>query len=711
MTNRNETPRKPVPSKAAAARKGPKLGRSQREARIGVTDEAETKERQPNISEYLKQINMEDDAMERAMDIDERERKKKYEAEMEAKRLQAKEIARQRREKYGQKRVDTSPEANGSGDSNKENRSSDETLKNGKRTVPEAMIEETLRQTEEHEPVTDITPIKNNKGEESKEPTSDENSKRVLFKDTRETIPSTQVLYMDLNFTVEKAINGVEEMRRNLVEIMGKLVVMDETMRICKFVEGRRTLEKDALSEPSEVPNTISQIQKYFRDCNPRNDGGRIYTAVCLGFEGEETNLLYNIRNTTKGTNVYLQKRALQKPFAETAGWLMFGHNDMDIPEWQEWMNGQIKKELMLLRTNGKTAHKGEVVIGLKQKYLWDGSNKAERMKNGKKGVRAIHVEVERGVEKLAARLISRVLKLDSFRRRCKLKVRFVSTLTAQIRGSQLGEKIKKCQFKHGQMIFSLSRAYTWELGPNIDESNSETGGKTLRDIIMEMKTREGDNNLFVGIDKKWGFDDGWTLTFGKKVQDEAREMITNMGPYLMHKWGAKAMQGWLTPAAIERASECMWDPEKERIITEDEVMVDEALEDKSDDHWLFDLPKNMEEERGQKITFLPSLPSGDSVSTFNKTVGRSKKKSRFAPGFNPPSHRVEQETNDGLSTMSSLSGRVSHMEKEVNSINSKLDKLLQVVTDATTDRPRPTQAQGHVTPTAGDLSLADGVQ
>ena len=50
-------------------------------------------------------------------------------------------------------------------------------------------------------------------------------------------------------------------------------------------------------------------------------------------------------------------------------------------------------------------------------------------------------------------------------------------------------------------------------------------------------------------------------------------------------------------------------------------------------------------------------------------------------------------------------------MEKEVNSINFKLDKLLQVVTDATADRPRPTQAQGHVTPTAGDLSLADGVQ
>ena len=124
----------------------------------------------------------------------------------------------------------------------------------------------------------------------------------------------------------------------------------------------------------------------------------------------------------------------------------MFGYNDMELADWQGWLNKQVAHELMSLRVNGNVTHKGDVQIGLKQKFLWDGSNKTDRMRSGKKGVRAIHVEVEKGIEKLAARLISRALKSESFKRRCKLKVRLVSTLTAQTRGSALGEKIKKCQ-------------------------------------------------------------------------------------------------------------------------------------------------------------------------------------------------------------------------------------------------------------------------
>ena len=73
---------------------------------------------------------------------------------------------------------------------------------------------------------------------------------------------------------------------------------------------------------------------------------------------------------------------------------------------------------------------------------MWDGSNKTDRIRSGEKGVRAIHVEVERVLEKLAARLISRALKSENFKRRCKLKVRLVSALTAQTRGSALEEKI-----------------------------------------------------------------------------------------------------------------------------------------------------------------------------------------------------------------------------------------------------------------------------
>ena len=90
-------------------------------------------------------------------------------------------------------------------------------------------------------------------------------------------------------------------------------------------------MEKDTIDNGEEIPKSMSQIQKFFRDCNPRNDGGRIYTAMCIAFQNKESNLLYNIRSATKGSNIFMQKRALQKAFTETAGWLMFGYNDMDV--------------------------------------------------------------------------------------------------------------------------------------------------------------------------------------------------------------------------------------------------------------------------------------------------------------------------------------------------------------------------------------------
>ena len=138
--------------------------------------------------------------------------------------------------------------------------------------------------------------------------------------------------------------------------------------------------------------------------------------------------------------------------------------------------------------------------------------------------------------------------------------------------------------------------------------------------------------------------------------------------------------------------------------------MVDEALQDVSDDHWLFELPKELEVgERQKDQNFLPSIPSSDSVSTFNKTVAKSRKAAVYAPNFNPPEHL---ENGDGTSTMSSISGRVSKMETEMDHINEKLDKLLeiQLAVSRANQNGRHTQVKVQVTPNAGGKTPAAGV-
>ena len=176
-------------------------------------------------------------------------------------------------------------------------------------------------------------------------------------------------------------------------------------------------------------------------------------------------------------------------------------------------------------------------------------------------------------------------------------------------------------------------------------------------------------------------------------------------------------MEKWLTPAALERAQECVWDAVNKRVITKDEVMADKALDDSMDDHWLFKLPAEMgkQGEGNQVKEFLPLIPSGGSISTFDKTATQKPKlATRYAPGFNPPRHGKDKESEETGSTVSSLSGRVSHMEREVNDINSKLDKLLEIHLAAArpaNDGRKFTQINGQVTPTADGNASAARVQ
>ena len=226
---KNDTTKKLVPLRAAVARKGTKPGRSPKDIRVEtVVDETEGN-RQQSISELLKRVNKEDDEREERLNADAKERERAYTEEMERKRAQAKEIASQRRAKYGM-----------------QTRSREAGNMKTQTEKTQDMIDNEVEENDENEG----TPKSDNRrmGGKIDEENGDD-SKRVLFKETRETIKDKGCVYFDLNFTVEKSLTAVEEMREGLVKVFSILKGIDSSIKICKFIEGKNTLEKDALEE------------------------------------------------------------------------------------------------------------------------------------------------------------------------------------------------------------------------------------------------------------------------------------------------------------------------------------------------------------------------------------------------------------------------------------------------------------------------------
>jgi hypothetical protein len=184
--------------------------------------------------------------------------------------------------------------------------------------------------------------------------------------------------------------------------------------------------------------------------------------------------------------------------------------------------------------------------------------------------------------------------------------------------------------------------ATTWEIATGILDYYDAKLGKSLRDMLMDISSKEfGDMTLFHSVDGH-SSGDGTTITFLPKVEDEARAMITGLIPYLtFHAEGeehSERIRKLFSPAACERAESCTWDIARSCVVSALDLAVDELDDSFRDADYIFE---EMEMDLVAKSKTTQVHPSGqlddDSVSTFGKKVVRKLPARKHPPVGNNP--------------------------------------------------------------------------
>ena len=216
---------------------------------------------------------------------------------------------------------------------------------------------------------------------------------------------------------------------------------------------------------------------------------------------------------------------------------------------------------------------------------------------------------------------------------------------------------------------------------------------------------------LFHSVDRSNGKLSGISFQFLPELESEARLMISNLLPYLHYHYG-ETTKNCFTPSAVERLTDCSWDPEARTIVG----AYDEEINflDESDLMAQYIASKDIQQPTSH---FTPTTPNNDqnlnpitlhttaygndddSVSTLGNQLTK-----KWSPGFVPPSspsrpqvpqtivHSEKQAYSDdkSTSTISTLNTRINSIEGQFQQLSGTMEHIKDMLSLIAT----PTTAQ-----------------
>ena len=123
-------------------------------------------------------------------------------------------------------------------------------------------------------------------------------------------------------------------------------------------------------------------------------------------------------------------------------------------------------------------------------------------------------------------------------------------------------------KLRHQQKVF-LENIGTYTTHNILQLDNSSEAGKipTLRQMVMEIKSKDRVTNLFHSVDMDWR-QDTFVFQFAPAFTDEAETTINTLIPYLSYLF-PKADVGWyFTEYAEEHSQDMIYNPTKQMIIS-----------------------------------------------------------------------------------------------------------------------------------------------
>jgi hypothetical protein len=195
--------------------------------------------------------------------------------------------------------------------------------------------------------------------------------------------------------------------------------------------------------------------------------------------------------------------------------------------------------------------------------------------------VRALHIWAPGGLEfQQTKEIMQSIYSSHATEFPLGIKMRFVPS-NLRI-GTERINKLKKLRRRQELFLHEIviSSARTWEIA-SLDTSIGEQ--PTLRQLLMDVKTKDDQFKMFLSVDTAYKKTDLVIFTFLPRHEDEARNFITTLVPYMINKFKHLFMAEYFTQEACERANESEWDSLLEKVITKDDKYIDNLFDDNND--------------------------------------------------------------------------------------------------------------------------------
>ena len=443
---------------------------------------------------------------------------------------------------------------------------------------------------------------------------------------------------------------------------------------------------KPNIKEMEKIPSMMSQLRVYLTRAQAKTKGGAVYVDVYVQHSVPMDDLKGDSEWFLKEHKMGIFLKTLQVEATSQMGWLLYSTNTLDIKCLSEVLTDECRG----------------IQIALRFKYI--NTDKYEPDKDERKKWMAIHIEVDKTVEKQAARRLSKIYGSSAIAFPLGIRMRLVSEFrevkgNPVMMGKHMRLRLRQSQFNH----FTVGH-------PNDDIMllDYESEGNTLRGLIMAIPSgdKKTPGNLFHAIGMDWK--GRYTFNFLKNKKEEATMIADGIIPFLVHLHGNTVLQ-FFDPEAVREKSEWQWDPKKRTIINPLSRELDEL--EGADDDYDFSVAFNEEtkndptvdvqDEDGMlsgnmtaqemalsKMNLVLTGQDTDSVSTLGNPLSprRLQKKGASLIANQSPAGGIAQiPTPSVVSAMSSrtMESRVSQMEQQLSEMETNINNNMKATLES----------------------------
>ena len=329
------------------------------------------------------------------------------------------------------------------------------------------------------------------------------------------------------------------ELQQHIDELMANIINEDKSARILPWKLSKQD-RHPAISSSDE--STGSFIDIYLSRSWLGNLEGkhRLYLKLYIGHDKDYANhILPSLEDWNSHSDRAFKYCMIQAEETALIGWFLYSTVSIDAGGLSDAIFEEFGFEVGLRWMDIRATHQ-----------------KGNKIKSKSKPIKALHVEVEKGKSRLVMeQLMKRYGRSFESTRNFPLgiRLRFCKNLD---NASYKAEKTKLLHLRsrQGQLLDETQRASSAgildldtilkeDIEYNESTSVTTTTITTLRDAIMDIKSKKvKDTPLFRSVDLSYNSDD-YVLAYHQSMAEEARAMVDYLYPYLLHIYPKQALK------------------------------------------------------------------------------------------------------------------------------------------------------------------------